>query len=169
MNRSRSRRFVTVLLSGLVTLATGVTFASAASARAHPAQDPVPIKPNQYFSGFINGHPPGKAVIKVLCPGPGQTGHPIANQPIVVKPAPASSAADVGFTGSAGMKIKALLPRATITSILATFTNYFVAQNIPTGITVPCSGTGSVIFAPAPGSTTARPATLAVTFLNIGT
>src|SRR5579859_978404 len=162
-----SLRLIAIVTAGF-TAALGVTFAAAASAAPVPGQVPVPIGPNQYFSGYINGHPPGSAVINVICPGPTNTGHPVANQKIEVKPVPPSSASDVGFTGSAGKQIKALLPRAAPSSLLASFTSYFVAKNIPASITVPCSGTGSVIFAPSPASKTAVPATLTVTWVNIG-
>ena len=78
----RGRRPLAALMSGLLATALGVTLAATASAAVRPAQDPVPIRPNQYFSGFINNSPPGSAVIKVLCPGPTTTGHPVGNQPV---------------------------------------------------------------------------------------
>jgi len=161
-------RFTAALMSGLITAALGVTFAAAASAAAIP-QDPVPIGPNEFFRGFVNGHPPGKAVIDVICPGPANTGHPAGNQTIEVKTAQPTSTFDIGFTGSAGTKITATLAPAATTTILASFTSYFVPKKIPTGITVPCSGTGTVRFTPSPTSSTAKSAKLPVTFLNIGT
>lgn len=169
MRTSLGRRFAAALMSGLIAAALGVIFTGAASAVPIPVQDPVPIGPNEYFSGYINGHPPGQAVIKVICPGPVNTGHPAGNQKIEVKTVQPVSTADVGYTGSAGKKITARLAPTPATTILASFTSYFVPKNILTGITVPCSGTGSVVFTPSPGSTTAKPATLTVTFLNIGT
>lgn len=165
------RPLLAALMTGLITAALSVTLSTPASAARAPVPDPVPIGPNQFFSGFVNGHPPGAAVIKVLCAGPAQTGHPIAHQPVVVKPAPGPTTTDVGFTGSAGRKIVASLnfgPAPAIVHI-ATFTSYFVKVNIPINISVPCSGTGAVFFAPAPGSSTAKPAVLPVKFLNIGT
>jgi hypothetical protein len=155
-------------MSGLVATALGVTLAATASAAVRPAQDPVPIDPNQYFSGFINGSPPGAAVIKVNCPGPITTGHPVGNQPVEVEPAPAPTGNDIGFTGSKGRKITASLFYGPAVVVIDSFTSYFVPKNIPTNITVPCSGSGTVVFAPSPGSKTARSATLPVTFLNIG-
>jgi hypothetical protein len=169
MRASVSRRFAAGLMSGLIAAAMGLVFTAAASAAPIPVQDPVPIGPNEYFSGYINGHPPGQAVIKVICPGPVNTGHPAGNQKIEVKTVQPASTADVGFTGSAGKKITATLAPTPATTILASFTSYFVPKKIPTGITVPCSGAGSVVFTPSPGSTTAKPATLTVTFLNVGT
>ncbi len=95
------------------------------------------------------------------------TGHPIAHQPVEVKPVPPSTATDAGFTGSKGRKITASLGPAAST-VVGSFTNYFVTKNIPANIAVPCSGSGTAVFTPSPTSKTARPATLSVTFLNIG-
>jgi hypothetical protein len=163
-----SRRFLAVLLSGFVTATLGVTLAATASAGTRPVQDPVPIRPNQFFSGFINNSPPGAVVIKVICPGVANTGHPIGRQPVEVKPAPGTGTTDVGFTGSKGTKITASLSFGPAIVILRSFTSYFVKENIPTNITVPCSGTGAVRFSPSPPSSTAKPAILPVTFVNIG-
>jgi hypothetical protein len=144
--------------------------AAPAVASASPVQDPIPIRPGQYFTGYINGHPPGQAIIWTSCLGPirpGQTGHPLANQTVEVTPAPIStgSAADLGYTGTAADSIVATLgPSATTSGVIATFTSYFVVQNIPTTITVPCSGTGVVTFTPVRGSPTSFPAQLSVTF-----
>jgi hypothetical protein len=145
-----------------------VTLIGTASA-ATRGPDPVPIRPNQTFSGYVNGSPPGNATIKVLCPGVANTGHPIAKQPVEVKPGPSATTTDVGFTGSKGTKITADLNFGTPPAIvIATFTSYFVPVNIPTKITVPCSGSGTVLFIPSPGSKTAKSAILPVTFVNIG-
>jgi hypothetical protein len=163
-----SLRFAAALMSGLIVAAMGLSLAAAASAAVGP-QDPVPIAPNEYFKGLINNHPPGKAVITVICPGPVNTGHPAAGQTIEVETTQPTSTFDTGFTGSAGRKITATLAPSASTMILASFTSFFVPKKIPTSITVPCSGTGTVVFAPSPPSSTAMSAKLPVTFLNIGT
>jgi hypothetical protein len=165
MHGRPGRRFAAALMSGLITAALGVSFAAAAAAAPVPVQDPVPIGPNEYFSGFISGHPPGKAVITVICPGPLNTGHPAAGQRIEVQTAQPTSTFDIGYTGSAGKKITAALAPASTTTILASFTSFFVPKNIPTSITVPCSGTGKVVFRPSPASPTAKSAVLPVTFM----
>jgi hypothetical protein len=165
MHGRPARRFAAALMSGLVSAAFGVCFATAAAAAPVPVQDPVPIGPNQVFRGFINGHPPGKAVITVICPGPVNTGHPAGGQKIEVETAQPTSTFDTGFTGSAGTKITAALAPGATTTILASFTSYFVPKNIPTSITVPCSGTGKVVFRPSPTSSTAKSAVLPVTFM----
>jgi hypothetical protein len=138
-----------------------------ATAAPAAAQDPVPIGPNQFFSGFVNNAPPGPAVIKVICPGIANTGHPLANQPVEVKPAPGTSTTDTGYTGSVGDQITASLTTITATVLIAHFTSYFVPVDIPVGITVPCSGSGTMIFVPGPNSPTARSAVLPVKFVNI--
>jgi hypothetical protein len=96
-----------------------------------------------------------------------KTGHPVGDQPVEVKPVAASSAADVGFTGSKGDKITAALSPATAVTIIASFTSYYVKKDIPTSINVPCSGTGTMVFVPSPTSKTAKTAKLTVTFGNI--
>jgi len=159
-----SLRFAAAVMSGLITAAMGLSLAAAASAAVGP-QDPVPIGPNEHFRGFINNHPPGKAVITVICPGPVNTGHPAAGQTIEVETTQPTSTFDTGFTGSAGKKIAAALAPAASITILASFTSFFVPKPIPTTITVPCSGTGKVVFRPSPTSSTAKSAVLPVTFM----
>ena len=105
----------------------------------------------------------------MLCPGPVNTGHPTANQPVEVETAPPASTRDLGYTGRRGTRITAALAPSPATVVLATFTSFYVRKYIPTSITVPCSGTGTVAFVPSPGSKSARTATLPVTSVNIGT
>jgi hypothetical protein len=163
--RGRLSRLFLVPATAALALAALPSVAAGAS----PAQDPVPIGHNQFFTGLINGHPPGQAIIYVLCPGPVNHGHPTGNQPIEVQPVvPPGSTSDLGFTGSAGKSITASLAPSATTNVLATFTSYFVKKFIPTTITVPCSGTGTVAFAPSPHSSNSRTALLTVTFINLG-
>lgn len=65
-----------------------------------------------------------------------------------------ATSTDSGFTGTAAAP-----------SIV--FNSLFVEEPIPTGIELPCSGNGSAAFVPAPAGTTARTATVTVTFENI--
>jgi hypothetical protein len=150
----------------LAALALGLTAAPAAVASAQAAADPVAIGPNQYFKGIFNGHPPGPAMIFVAC-GPGaSTGHPVAGQKIWVKeiPTPVSTSKDTGFTGSKGTGITASLASSTTTFLSAHFSAYGVKVAIPVSVTLPCSGTGALSFAPVPRSKTAHTAVLSVTF-----
>ena len=162
--RGRLSRPLLVLTTAVLALAL-----APAAAGAKSLQDPVPIGHNEYFSGYVNNHPPGQAVIYVVCPGPvSTTGHPAGNQPVEVKPVPAATTQDVGYTGSQGDAISAALSWGLPPSIIiANFTSYYVNQYIPTNIDVPCSGTGTVTFIPSPWSSTAKTAILDVTFENI--
>jgi hypothetical protein len=159
-------RGITRSLLPLAALALGLAVAPAASAATHPAQDPVPIGPNQYFKGILNGHPPGSAMLFVACTVGSTTGHAVAGQKLWVAktPPPTSTNPDVGYTGSKGKGVNATLGTPTLTALLAHFTGYLVKVNFPTSITLPCSGKGSITFAPAPTSSTAHSAVLAVTF-----
>lgn len=185
MQRKLGRPYATLAVTACAVAAVAATPAVAAAAlstaapsaashgTASPAQIPIQlIGPNQYFSGYINGSPPGQAIIQTSCFGPvlpGQTGNPLPNQTIEVRPAPPTSpgqgVTDLGFTGSAANSIVATLgPSSAASSVIATFTAYDVIEYIPTKITVPCYGSGVVTFAPSPGSPTASAATLNVTF-----
>jgi hypothetical protein len=171
------------VLAGLVLAAISPALSTtAASAAARPAvagpaiapvTDPVAIRPNQYFSGLVNGHA-GSAAIQMGCFGPiqpGQLGHPLSGQTTEVVTAPGPTAADVGFTGSAGTSIQASLtwtsPDGAInTVLLATFSYFFVDAPISTSLLLPCSGTAVVSFVPQPGSSTAVTAKMTVTFVS---
>lgn len=160
------RRGLTRSLLPLAALVLGLAAAPAALASAHAAQDPIAIGPNQYFKGIFNGHPPGVAIIFVAC-GPGSsTGHPVAGQEIWVKqtPPPTSTNKDAGYTGSKGTGITASLASSTTTFLSAHFSAYGVKTKIPVSVTLPCSGSGAIAFAPVPRSKTAHTAVLAVTF-----
>jgi hypothetical protein len=167
MRTTVGRGLIATLACGS-TAALSMAFGGAAMAATPPqVHDPVPIGHNQSFSGYVNGHPPGSAVIKVACVVGAKTGHPLGDQPVEVKPVAASTAADVGFTGSKGDEITASLAPTTAATIIASFTSYYVTKDIPTSITVPCSGTGTMLFVPSPTSKTAKTAKLTVTFGNI--
>jgi hypothetical protein len=167
MRSTVSRGLIATLACGSTAALSMAVGGAAMAATPRQVHDPVPIGHNQYFSGYVNGHPPGAAVIKVACVVGATTGHPLGDQPVEVKPVAASSAAEVGFTGSKGDKITAALSPTTTASIIASFTSYYVKKDIPTSISVPCSGTGTMLFVPSPTSKTARTARLTVTFGNI--
>ena len=161
--RGRLSRSLLILATAVLTLALAPTVAG-----ARTVHDPVAIGPDQYFSGQVNSHPPGQAIIYVVCPGPeGTTGHPRGDQPVDVELASSTSGTDVGYTGSAGDEITAALGTSSSTIVIANFTDYGVQVDIPTTIEVPCSGTGTVAFIPSPTSGTAKTAILDVTFENI--
>ena len=128
------------------------------------------IKPGQYFVGLVNTHT-SNAVIDVLCAGPSTTGHPLANQTVQVNQVLPPVDTTIGYTGLSANSIVAWLswptPIAPPPPVhIATFTSYSTAP-IPTGITVPCSGSGVMTFVPTPDNG-GRSSTVTVTFLNLG-
>jgi len=147
----------------------------AATAAASPV--PVPIGPNQFFGGLVNGSngSTAPAPIRTSCAGPvtaGETGHPLSGQTVEVVLNSAVNSSIEGFTGSEAKSIIAdliytLTPTGpTFIEQVATFTSYNVATPIPVTITVPCGGDGEMSFMPDPGSPTAKPATVPVVFVS---
>lgn len=161
--------------SSLILAMTGaLAVATAAGAAASPVQDPVPIGPNEFFSGLVNGSDgiTSPAVISTDCIGPivsGETGHPLPGQTVEVELAQTTASTDTGYTGGASSITSFLTwPASSVsaTELVATFTSYYVAEAIPVTLTVPCGGQGEVSFVPTPASSTGRPATVRVTFLS---
>ena len=148
-----------VLAAASIAASAGLLGAGAAAAKA-------PIAPNQYFNGLVNGQSK-EATIMMACPGPaGGMGHPVAGQYVTVE-GPLSSGA--GFTGKA-KSIDATLEFNSPSSTpvhLATFRYYFEPGAISTELKLPCEGSGVAVFTPVKGGETARPAKVAVTFVNV--
>lgn len=161
------RRVLVPVLAAVAAVGLGATAGNAVI-------DPAPIGPNQFFTGDVNGLSANGA-ITTDCIGPiipGETGHPIANQYVAVLPGPANgSNVSVGFTGSAGNSVEAVLvfPTGSISGIvLGTLHDYVVRLPIPTDITVPCNGPADVLFIPQPNSQSAKSADVNVTLRSIG-
>jgi hypothetical protein len=151
------------LAKGLLVSAAAIVAASlwtTASATAAP----VPIGPNQYFSGLVNGTH-NNAVIKMVCPGPssGQLGHPASGQTVSVTQLASTTA---GFTGSLANSIAVTFGTQSGTAGI-TLKYYDTPAAIPTTLLLPCSGTGQVRYDPEPTSPTARADVVTVTFVNI--
>jgi hypothetical protein len=160
-----SRKPTPWFLPTAATTLTALTALTAAPAWADPTINPTPIGPNQYFYGEVNDHT-GKATILVDCHGPvfpRLSGHPEPNQTVKVLPAP-SPTSTVGFTGSAAHTIDVRFPDPTATPVI--LRDYAVPAMIPTSLTFPCVGSGTVAFVPDPTSPTARTSTVTVTFLS---
>jgi len=129
------------------------------------------VGPKQDFRGFVNAKN-RKATIRVACPGPANTGHPLAHQTVRLTPAIDPSFPSDGFTGTKATSVGAWLTWPTSVkppppAYIATFTS-FRALPIPTSITVPCAGSGQMLFLPGPGSATVKAATVTLTFKNLG-
>jgi hypothetical protein len=141
----------------------------AAAAPADGVVDPAPIGPNQYFVGLVNDQS-ADATIAMACFGPvhaGQTGHPLADQTVKVLPVTAPTAtARAGYTGAAGNVVGVGFGLSASAASPVVLRTWAVAAKIPTTLVLPCYGTGTVTFVPAPTSATARPATVRVTFVG---
>jgi hypothetical protein len=157
----RTRLLVaSVMVGGLLAIG-GVAGATPATAT---------IGPHQHFLGLVNGKS-NKATVIVACPGPisiGDTGHPVGGT--IAVESPSTVADNSGNTGSRGHEVVAsfVTPTAAIpiTTTGVTFTRYG-SQPIPTSLSLPCSGSGDVVFTPEPPSTSARNTTVSVTYENI--
>jgi hypothetical protein len=130
-----------------------------------PALASTPIGPNQSFVGLVNGRHTD-AVVQVVCAGPiwpGRTGAGVGGQKVSVSPSPAL--AGPGFTGRAGRRV--VVRFGDDPSKLAVVTSYDTPTPLPSGIQLPCFGTGVVRFTPRPTSPTAHDDTVRVTYENI--
>ena len=134
-----------------------------------------PVGPRQYFYGQVFGTNSStvQGVIEVACAGPAQTGHPAPGQFVEVQQIFPPVNTTLGYTGNFGDRIDASLiwSRGTITVVtpIATFTSYGMAMAIPTSITVPCSGSGVMSFAPSPDpDNSGIPSNVDVTFESTG-
>ncbi len=149
-------------------LAAALLLAAPAAAYASPIVDPAPIGPNQAFIGQINGATTG-ATLKMACFGPvfpGQTGHPMDNQTATALPVVAPISTRPGYTGSLATSIGVSFGVPSSATPPVILRMWAVAGKIPTTLTLPCYGTGTVTFQPLPGSPTARAFTMTVTFVG---
>ncbi|MBO0867442.1 MAG: hypothetical protein J2P15_02660 [Micromonosporaceae bacterium] len=153
----------------LAALALAATGLAATPAVAAPAAGPpvVPIGPHQFFSGLVNGVAT-ESTIKVVCIGPGSVinGHPVAGQTIGVallaQPAPTGS----GYTGDAAKSIDASEPVSDTAAPIAVFSVY-ENQPLSTSLVLPCDGTITIVFNPAP-NVGGRSSSVLVHLVNVG-
>lgn len=134
-----------------------------------------PIGPKQYFYGQVFGITSSTVpdVIEVACAGPATTGHPVSGQFVEVQQVFPPATTTLGYTGNFGAAINADLiwSRGTVTVVtaIAKFLSYGVSMPIPTSITVPCSGSGVMNFAPSPDpDNSGIPSNVDVTFESPG-
>ena len=151
-----------------VALATLVLSLAALPAVATAAEPPVfLILPNQYFSGLVNGQT-ADATIRMACFGPiAGPGHPLPGQTIGVTrvyPPVVGPVDSLGYTGTTANSILAQQSASTSVTPIAKFTVY-ETQPLSTKVFLPCGGTGTILFVPAPNSG-GRPAAVTVTFVG---
>jgi hypothetical protein len=140
--------------------AISLTAAAATAGAAHR------VGPHQFFTGVINGEDGNTTVpipIEMACFGPvtpGETGHPMGGQTLAVHQLfPPSMAGTLGETGDDssisvffGAPPPAPIPGTSSPSVgkRVSFTRYDKAKELPTSLTLPCGGTGTVWFVPIP-------------------
>jgi hypothetical protein len=131
----------------------------AGGALAAPAMaDGGQVGPKQYFYGEVFGLTSATTpdVILVSCAGAANTGHPVAGQYVAAHQIfPPTTT--LGYTGNDATEIDVNLTWSTgtitvVTPTFATLYYYDTKAEIPTGLTVPCSGTGVMAFTPYPDS-----------------
>jgi hypothetical protein len=117
------------------------------------------VGPKQYFYGEVFGLSTSTLpdVIQVSCVGAAATGHPVADQYVAAHQFFPPIVASYGYTGNSATEIDVNLIYSigtitVVTPTFATLTYYDTKAEIPTSLTVPCSGTGVVVFTPYPDS-----------------
>jgi hypothetical protein len=162
-----------------VTGVLGITFLTCV-ALALPAGAVGVVGPKQYFTGVINGQDGNTTTpmtIRMACFGPlrpGQTGHPMGGQTLAVHQLfpPSPVAGSLGYTGKdrhIGVFFGAPPPVASSapTAVVAlVFTRYDKSKPLPTSLTLPCGGTGTVWFSPTPVVPPSRSASVPVDFVG---
>lgn len=134
------------------------------------------VAPKQYFTGVINGKAGNTTTpitIKMACAGPshpGQTGHPRAGQTLAVHQLFPPASGTLGYTGSDSMigVFFTAPPPGVVAARAATtiFTRYDRSRPLPTSLTLPCAGTGTVWFSPIPVVPPSRAATVPVRYVS---
>ncbi|HEV2371478.1 MAG TPA: hypothetical protein VGS19_04840 [Streptosporangiaceae bacterium] len=147
-----------------------VAVPTAAGAASHASPN-VSVGPNQVFFGQVFGATQAN-IIEVVCGGVATTGHPAAGQSVDVQLGVSPVVSEDGFTGTLANRIHANLTWVQLgvghVASIATFTSYAVKLPIPTKITVPCNGSGVMVFKPLPTSSSAKPSKVKVTFQSPG-
>ena len=153
----------------LITAATAMIVAgTAVPAMAGGVIDPAPIGPKTYFVGEVNNST-GPATVQMACFGPvvpGQTGHPLAGQTVTALPVATPTSTSTGYTGTAATAISVSFTSPALSNLPIVLHDWAVSAAIPTTLILPCYGSGVATFTPVPGSSIARPATVAVTYVG---
>lgn len=103
-----------------------------------PSGPPVPIGPNQRFSGRVNWAGDGVTVF-TLCKVGAERGTPVPDQPLTV-------VADPNGEGDTGASSSAVFVQPMGSSQVEQITRYGVPSYLPADLDVPCNGPGTVTF-----------------------
>ncbi len=160
-----------VVLSAVIVSLTAAAQTAGASHR---------VGPHQFFTGVINGTDGNTTVpipIDMACFGPltpGETGHPMGGQTLAVHqlfpPTTAHSLGQTGNDATIGVFFGAPPPAPNpgagvpVADSAIGFTRYDRAKGLPTSLTLPCSGTGTVWFVPIPVVPPSRAQAVPVSF-----
>jgi len=140
----------------------GLALAPAAAAAA------TPIGPNQIFLGQVNGSST-TVNFTVVCPGPATPGRASGDTVGVVKlQDPILGFGRTGNATAIAVKLQYTKGTVSVSEPVARFTTY-TTKKVPTTVKTPCSGTGTMVFLPVKGGSGATPASVPVTFINLGT
>jgi hypothetical protein len=154
---------------GAVALGVGAAGVLTAPTASAVGVSPALIGPHQYFVAQVNGVVEGAAV-KVGCVGPVSAtayGHPLAGQTVDVQYAPvAADEVGLGYTGESATHVVVGFESLPVATRAVTISQYGTKVAIPTTLSLPCSGTGTVVFVPGPTSDTALTATIPVTYVG---
>jgi len=137
-----------------IALASSVMLIVAGALATPATADSGQVGAKQYFYGEFFGltsaTPPD--VIQVSCAGAATTGNPVAGQYVAAHEIFPPIASSYGYTGNSGTEIDVTLATSSGAAppIFATLTYYDTKAEIPTSLTVPCSGSGILVFAPSP-------------------
>jgi hypothetical protein len=160
-----SRTVSRIALASVSALVVSGALAAPALAQGNP------VGPKQYFYGEVFGASVAADVIVVSCPAGAAVGNPVGGQSVAAHQIFPPVTTTVGYTGNFGTEIDVSLtwpspltpPPVSIGEILY----YDTKVGIPTSITVPCSGSGVMIFNPSSDPDgTGRPSDVSVTFVS---
>lgn len=138
-----------------VAIASAVMLVAGGVLAAPAMADGGQVGPKQYFYGEVFGLTSATTqdVIQVACAGPASTGHPVAGQYVAAHQFFPPTTTTYGYTGNFGTEIDVNLTWSAgtitvVTPVFAKLTFYDTSAEIPTSLTVPCSGTGVASFTP---------------------
>lgn len=108
-----------------------------------------PIKAGQHFIGLVNGSHKDPVVVYTVCPGPigpNRTGPVAGKQTMGVVHVKKGH----GYTGLFSSIYAWFQPTANHRPVQLHFRTYSTPKKIPQAVTVPCGGTGKVVFSSCP-------------------
>ncbi len=144
---------------------TGMAISASSASASTASIGPSKIGPHQWFTGLVNGRFQ-HAIVKVVCPVNSSVGRALPGQTVSVT-SPPVIAATFGYTGTRARSIAGVVGPAAAVSEVLLFHRYNAPAEFPTNIPLPCGGKGVVIFAPVPGSHTAKASRVRVTYANV--